>query len=590
LDSIDPKKKQISDEATEEKLAAGLGRKRCITFACGRKDTDRIEPPKRAQTVEEKKPDPPTRRCTLKFVCPTRDTATSTVKTRTRLSSPPPPGRALLASPKQVKAHRGSDSTVRTSSPKSVRKVPSANTGRRGSFASDASQSEATRFHEFASAHHEDDDWIKESTCYQRPLTVQDTLAIENGLRKLGREVEEEEDDEDEEADQIVDEDEDEDEDDDEDDEDEDDDEDVDKGAEGDDDEVEVHDKVRPSVSSGYVSDEGFQTDDEHGFAHSDDESDGDSDYDWWAPGRAAVRDNIELLRSAQRRRNSDSSIESVSGVTTVSPNMRRNRSRSRPVEIQRQPFELPDSTDFVCGTLDEDKPLEQAYINHLNQRRAAKHKPVPQDIDPTFPTSDPEIDDEEEDEVSEHDATESDHPLFHGPMDLHEEPERVPRRVIPKKRSPLVSPKRLRSPPPAKKISLHRSPPPARRARSPAPCALYRTRLSSSVPRKESKILTHIQFEDIEEDQDNTPRFNRGAIDIVRGLEKKRQRRHEKLLEKHCRKAGKSAKHPHKKHIQPGKGAERMRDLGIGLNEYRGRKCADTLATDQGDVHMLSY
>jgi hypothetical protein len=553
-----------------------LGRKRCITFACGRKESEKVEPPKRAQTVEEKKPDPPARKCSLKFICPTRDTETPNAKTRTRLSSPPPPVRIDQVSHKQVKAHRGSDSTLRTNSPKSVRKIPSTNTARRASFASDASPSEATRFHEFASSHYEDDDWIKESTCYQRRLTVDDTLAIENRLRKLGREAEEEEEDEeDDDADQVIEE---------EDEDDEDESEDADDSAEDEDD-----DEVRKSVGSGYVSDEGFQTDDEHGFAHSDDDSDGGSDYDWWAPGRAAVRDNIEQLRSTQRRRNSESSTESDSGVIPISPNLRRKR--SRPMEIQGQPFELPDSTDFVCGTLDEDKPLEQAFINHLNQRRAAKHKLVPQDIDPTFPTSDPEIDDEEEDEVSDHDATESDHPLFHGQMDMHEEPERNPCRVIPKKRSPLASPKRLRSPPPAKKVSLHRSPPPARRARSPAPCALYRTRLSSSVPRKESKILTHQQFEPIEEDQDNTPRFNRGAIDIVRGLEKKRQRRHEKLLEKHCRKAGKSAKHHHKKQIQPGKGAERMRDLGIGLNEYRGRKCVDTLAPDQGDdVHMLSY
>ncbi len=60
---------------------------------------------------------------------------------------------------------------------------------------------------------------------------------------------------------------------------------------------------------------------------------------------------------------------------------------------------ELPDSTDFVCGTLDEDKPLERAYMIHMENRRAKKHKVVPQDFDPTFPTSDPELDEEDEED-----------------------------------------------------------------------------------------------------------------------------------------------------------------------------------------------
>ena len=69
---------------------------------------------------------------------------------------------------------------------------------------------------------------------------------------------------------------------------------------------------------------------------------------------------------------------------------------------------DLPDSTDFVCGTLDEDRPLEQAYITRMKEREAAKHRPMPQDIDPTFPTSDPDMD-EEDDEDSEDDEGRTD-------------------------------------------------------------------------------------------------------------------------------------------------------------------------------------
>jgi len=94
-----------------------------------------------------------------------------------------------------------------------------------------------------------------------------------------------------------------------------------------------------------------------------------------------------------------------------------------------------------------------------------------------------------------------------------------------------------------------------------------------------------------IDDDDDNTPRFNRGAVDIVMGLERKRERRREKLYEKHCRQ--KAHKHKDKKPA-PGKGAEKMRDLGIGLNAYRGKKAAaiadQAAGEDRDPVHMMSY
>jgi hypothetical protein len=470
------------------------------------------------------------------------------------------------------------------SSPKAVRKSPSTLRARRDSQDSDATRSEATRFHEFASSEEEADDWIQESTCYSRPLTVDDTLSIELKLRKIGREVEEEEAEEDEEGEEV--------------DEGAIDDEDSDEDDEEDEDEDDV--LKQSVVSSGFDSDDGFQTDDEQGFAHSDDESEG-SEYDWWAP-RRTTGEQVEHIRPKPRRSDSESSTESFKGAEVfpgLQPGKRIRYKGSRPLDVQ-QPPELPDSTDFVCGTLDEDKPLEQAYMSALELRRAGKHKAVPQDIDPTFPTSDPELDDDDDevDEVSEHDSImDSDHPIFlHGHMEPHVDDERRPRGLIPKKRSPLHSPKRLRSPPPAKRISIHRSPPPMnrrahspRRIRSPAPFAFGRGRLSSSVPRNDrfkTRNRFHLPDEAVAEDTENTPRFlpERRAIDIVKGLEKKRERRHEKLLERHCRKGGKAKE---KKH-QPGKGAERMREMGLELNAYRGRKPVAPQGSEE--VHMLSY
>ena len=53
-----------------------------------------------------------------------------------------------------------------------------------------------------------------------------------------------------------------------------------------------------------------------------------------------------------------------------------------------------------------------------------------------------------------------------------------------------------------------------------------------------------------------------RGAIDIVKGLEKKRQRRKEKFHQKYCNRA-RRGQIPERK-PQPGRGAERMKELGL--------------------------
>lgn len=53
-----------------------------------------------------------------------------------------------------------------------------------------------------------------------------------------------------------------------------------------------------------------------------------------------------------------------------------------------------------------------------------------------------------------------------------------------------------------------------------------------------------------------------RGAIDIVKGLERKRQRRKEKFYQKYCSRA-RRGQIPERK-PQPGRGAERMKELGL--------------------------
>ncbi|CAD0091308.1 unnamed protein product [Aureobasidium mustum] len=356
-------------------------------------------------------------------------------------------------------------------SPKSLRKTPSMTVRRRKySMENDDVPGEERRFHEFGPSEEENEQWLEESGCYRQRLTVNDTLYKENIIRQIGEEVEEEaiEDDEDDEDEEL---------DEDEDDEDDEDLEDLD---------------IQEAVSDDEVSDAGFQTDDEDGFAVSDSEGD-DSDNEWWAPGgrstAATSIEHLETVRPTRRRTNSDSSLGSAHGENkTASAPYGMVKRRSRAVKINRpQTPDLPDSTDFVCGTLDEDRPLEQAYIMSLERRKAAKHKAKPQDIDPTFPTSDPDMDEEDDDEDDE-DVEESDQPLFmHGKIEINEDMAHRGRRkskTASKKKSISPPHQRLRSPPPPTKHRSHRSPPPsAKRLRSPAP--IKRTNHKSPPPRK---------------------------------------------------------------------------------------------------------
>lgn len=616
-----------------------LERRRCIKFACApQKEASKpSEEPKRpqqppAQVVQTT----PKRVTTIKFACPAKvshEASSLVEKPRMiRAVSPAPQARDKKSSPKAAsKSHRDSNSTVTNSPIQTRTQVLSSERSRRLSVNSDLARTEALRFHEFASSEEEIEEWTQESTVHRSRLTVEDTLKIENTLRRLGQEAEDEAD-EDEDEDEDIDDVDENDEDDDLDDIDDLDDE------EGDDSEDDGNDDEKKE----YSSDEGFQTDDEHGFAVSDDESDAGSDFAWWTPAlrpgaestAATSMDQLDYIRPSARRSVSESSIASVNSTTGDYRDQRPlRRKKSRPVNIRVPSPELPDSTDFVCGTLDEDRPLEAAYIDRLERRRAAKHKLTPQDIDPTFPTSDPEIDEEDDDE-GEPDrlASESDaHLMMHGPMDAHLDPRGRSRGNV--KRSPAVSPKRLRSPPPPCKRPArsppprklfgqsprrHRSPMPATRLRSPPPTRRGSTQhfsprrpdlairfgglaerpaltMSSSLPRTPVTTVPPPISED-EETACEMP-VSRRAIDIRVGLEKKRQRRREQLYRKAHRKGAKEKRPP------PGKGYERMKEMGLGLAAHRGKNPqlgygfgaefgAFGMAgatPDQNDMHVLS-
>ena len=281
------------------------------------------------------------------------------------------------------------------------------------------------------------------------------------------------------------------------------------------------------------------------------------------------------------------------SNISTKSKRLR----TSRKIKIRPGTPDLPDSTDFVCGTLDEDRPLEDAYVSCMEARKREKHHVIPQDIDPSFPTSDPE--DEDEDNAADKGNESDEHVWLHGKFeDSDEEPTR--RRRHSTRKSPAPSPKRLHSPPPPKQRL--RSPPPRRlfggnspkRLRSPPPARTIRSPAASpttqavgapipfatlghrpglthtkSLPRTPNVFTDQYRASRLAaanaqaDGSDNAGGHTRGAIDIVKGLEHKRQRRKEKLYQKLCNRARKGQ--PQKKPL-PGKGAERMRDLGLQL------------------------
>ena len=602
-----------ADRSQEIKVEEGLGRRRCISFACGRQTTTRKQNDKPATTqantgVSLKPVDPPKRPCMLRFACPIKPSHTDLSKYEDRSKSfdnSIPPKAELLPQilDMSLEERRSSPSTAKNGSVKPTSIAPVSTQPRKSQIFNriDFQKSEATRFHEFAGPFNAEDEWINEQTAYRQKITINDTLRKENAIRKLAEEAEEEA--LEEEANEELD---------------------------GYDNSEELDDRLEEGGRdySDEASDGGNETDDEEGFADSDDESDGNPDYQFWTPGlttAATSTDYLEHIRPAAHRAASESSIEFINGAKNGSNRALKQPGTHRPPRMRPGTPELLDDADFVVGPLDEDRPLEDAYMSCLEERRRSRHKFVPQDIDPSFPTSEPEADNDDDDNDDDDDDDDDDA----NATQVHDEPERVigqpdssgvecsnsQKNGSPSTKasvSPMPSPKRMHSPPP-KRGAVHRSPPPRRlfgqsthRLRSPPP--MHRKLTSPPSSRRPSVSespygpqginmphlaqrpnLTHTtslpKTPNPFWDQHHRSRFHgfdsplvgsspkstgpspldlhsRGPIDIVQGLETKRQRRKDKFCRQHCRHAGKERD----RRCQPGKGAERMRELGLEM------------------------
>lgn len=591
---------------------APLGRRRCITFACGRQKAPQgkldhvTKSEHNANTPINKPDDPPKRPCMLRFACPTKPAPEAAHKADkiekksepvlSNLPSPQPTGSVSIPG-SNCRSHRDSESTIRNSSGTSVSRSPrfgrSVSRSRKPmSKSKKLDGSEATRFHEFAGSFIAEDEWTKEQTAYYQKITVNDTLRKENAIRKLGQEAEEEALEEE-----------------------------IGEAAVSDGNLDDLEDDEEPN-SDNEPSDGGNESDDEEGFADSDDESDEDSQYQFWTTSglttAATSTDHIERIRPLMHRLHSDSSIDSMV-VMEDKKNLRGSVKRSAKGARTRKALrmrpgtpDLPDSTDFVCGTLDEDRPLEAAYMSCLEERKRSRHRVIPQDIDPSFPTSDLDEEDDEDDDAA---IPESDELtwIMGRPDNSDGEHSSGQRKRLSRRptKSPMPSPKRFRSPAPSRHITSHRSPPPRRLfGQSPrttwAPVSLHgkvrsppstrRTSLcgspgqvpkglhvphlaqrphlthTTSLPRTPNPFWgRHLESRNTElRDQSahNSLKFSgrdsrsRGPIDIVKGIEHRRQRRREKFWRQHCRTNGKERE----RRCQPGRGAERMRELGLEM------------------------
>ncbi|KGO43177.1 Protein of unknown function DUF2457 [Penicillium expansum] len=595
--NVAPKVKVV--DASETSVEANLGRKRCISFACGRKTNDnelrspvspsasQELPPKTQPLKELPTEEAPIqiikRKTTLTFACPGRETVSQRERSPARKSSirprcrgsPAPAARkaspSLKETPKETSKETPKEVSKEVSKDVPKEEAVSASTDRKGiptSGLGKFEESEATRFHEFASSMDEDDEWVNREADYTQKITLNDCMKKEMAIRRLGEQAEEEALEEEEDMDDLP-----------------------------DDDET-VHD---------FSSDDGNESDNEAGFAESDESDDDGSDVEFWGSSHRVpepTSQSIDARPLAIERRASNTSFESMTDdhsnwlpapVQRISS--RHTLKTSKSIRIRPRTPNLPDSTDFVCGTLDEDRPLELAYKSCLEQRRRLKEVVIPQDIDPSFPTSDPE--DNEDPEPSEEELSGSSSATGRRAEVTRGRPEGEAR-----KHSPRRSPRRLMSPPPrrAGRASPKRlkSPPPRMRAKSPTPATweltddmpivdsprgvnishlvqrrpLVRTK---SLPRVPNPFFTGLDkdhrwqgipvFSESPEHEHSRTRelHTRGPIDIVEGLEKKRQKRKEKFWRQHCRKA---AKEQMGKRPIPGHGAERMKELGLEVAE----------------------
>jgi hypothetical protein len=409
-------------------------------------------------------------------------------------------------------------------------------------------------------------------------ITIDDTLQKENQIRKLAKEAEEEAELE-EEAEEYP--------------------EATPDGEDGDNldngDDIGKDDEVRED-SSGYGSDddssEGYRSDNEGGLSDSDAEDENDDLRLWTLSHGVSAQFSDATPVCRQPPLEASLSDSSRHGRPFLRPG--RSTKHKRPVTP-----ELPDSTDFVCGTLDEDRPLEEAYVSRIAAKKCQNVRTIPQDIDPSFPTSDPE--DEDIDATGR--GQNSDEPVWlHGEIeDLHHGQDTGRRK---KSMEKTTSPRRYHSPPPPLTATKRRaSPAPRVRGRSPSklferhspehrrchsPAPLHDLHSPPASP-VSFKLGQNADFKTLAfrpglthtKSLPRTPivapalrcrrgragiaskvKHVRGAVDIVLGLEQKRQRRKEKCYQKHCNRARKGQV-PEKRPM-PGQGAVRMKEVGL--------------------------
>ncbi|KAG0639209.1 hypothetical protein HOY80DRAFT_886663 [Tuber brumale] len=493
----------------ESDIVEGLGRKRCITFACqnkpvtSRRPVSPVKPstPPKLETIVDTTP--VKRSCALKFVCTQRGGTSDSHSSPQRPSSGPDklPSMGGCLGPQVTAINTTTETT------------PKGNTTAPASIATQTSVF-PDKFYEFASSvDDKSDSWTHQPFDKSRILRVDDLLKKELDIRKLSQEAEEEALQEEEEEQDLED-------------------------ADGD---------------HGALS--GNESDNEAGFASdSDDDDDPFFTYGPMLPITGAIS------RPICCRTESTSSIESL------------RRLQARPSHRPRTP-DLPDSTDFVCGTLDEDKPLEEAYVSCMEERKRSRHIITPQDIDPSFPSDPENSDDEENRNVSEsEDGFHFVKPNWSGSSFEGARNRGRRRNDIITQKVLGASPKgkaRAHSPAPVRRINT--SPRPvARRTISPPPFnrAKHRTQMfqprlnifrTKSLPRAPSffgRKAGRIHFAATSPKTSTTsPVVRRGAIDIVKGLEKRRERRKARLCKARegvdCR---------------AGQGVEKMRELGLEI------------------------
>jgi len=603
----------------EKAIEMTLGRRRCITFACGKptEKKDTTAAPPKLPLIDNA---PPKRKCALKFICPTRPKTTSTTCSSLSFRQRSPMPGTSFSKVRSSRKHRDSDATATNITPPTPDIIGCSltlqNTISRG--AEDAVESDIKCFHEFAISATADDEWINDPIPTDRKITVNTSFAKEEKFRRLGRELEEEEALEEAEHDAIFDKTREEEEEEDE------------ENNEDFNLDHQMEDMLERSATRSSrvdaVSDAGFSTDDEDGFANSSENEDYNSDFDLWAPGKAANSSTIidsKILRPVHHRKTSDSSLESA---RQANGNIRRSHKHSRRFQYQAAVHRsrsispaLPDSTDFVCGTLDEDKHLEETYKNFVERRKAAKHIPVPQDIDPSFPTSDPEMDDDDDVEDDAMRATLRPSTLIdreergrssgssrlnsaiHSPRRPASPMPILPESMLKIEDSPEYVPAYLHSPRPGsgrgsgRAINMTKSFTTVSRDQSmtrpssssqnvqsqvteAVPSRPSLNRFAVSMPRlnttnlfrKTSYASSDDQEQDQDEDDDSTKKQQScGAIDIVKSVAKQRERRRDRLYQLHCAKMRRAAE---KKPV-PGLGLERMRELGIELAQNKSER-----------------